>query len=372
MKPKMIPELFVLRAVACLSITLLHALNRIYPEPDAALDFVKLLLTFGTPAFVFISEMILSYSYPGDTPKTFWQKRFRYIFAPYLFFGAFYACLKAGEDWLAAGTVSMDVLWGYLWKHILLGDYHGYFILIVFQFYALHTLFNRFVRRVPAGWAIGGSLAVHLAYLAAFNFTKPPAFAGADYIWEKLYWLPFAGWLFYFALAYYCGRHYERFRQWVSRYGGWSIAAAVVAGIVVYAMQSSGILTKISSKRVDMVFLTVSLVFLICFVVSKLRRLPPVFVWISQYSFGIYLLHPLWMALLFVPLQMFPEAGDGWTGLVILFAGSMLLSVWSAYILNKFRWGPYFVGKINTELRQKADLSSASTQSKETGAATRA
>lgn len=352
MKPKMIPEMFVLRAVACLSITLLHALNRTYPSSDSVLDFVKLALTFGTPAFVFISEMILSYSYPNETPKSFWQKRIRYIFVPYLLFGAFYACMKAAEDWLAAGTISMAVLWDYLWRHILLGDYHGYFILIIFQFYLLHSLFTRHIRNSSPGRVLFVSLLINLAYLGFFNFAPVPSFAGAGYIWEKMFWLPFAGWLFYFSLAYYCGRNYEKFSKMLSAFGGWSIPALIGSGCLAYVLQASDILAKISSKRVDMVFVTVSLVLFVCFVVSKMRKTPAFFVWISKYSFAIYLLHPLWMAVMLVPLQKIPSIASNWIGMTVLFIGSLLGSVWAAYMLNKFRWGPYFIGKISSETRQ--------------------
>lgn len=372
MKPKMIPEMFVLRAAACLSITLLHALNRIYPDPNALLDFVKLLLTFGTPAFVFISEMILSYSYPDDTPKSFWRKRIQYIFVPYLLFGAFYALMKASEDWFAAGEISPAVLWSYLWRHILLGDYHGYFILIVFQFYLLHTLFNRYIRRASPGIVLFLSLAINLIYLASFNFTRAPSFAEASYIWEKMYWLPFAGWLFYFSLAYYCGRNYEKFHKLVSKYGGWSIPATVVAGSIAYMLQAYDVLSKISSKRVDMVFVTASLIFLICFSVSKVQRLPPFFVWVSKYSFGIYLLHPLWMAVMVIPMQKNPEIATNWIGMTILFIGSVFGSIGVAYMLNKFRWGPYFIGKISPDIQQRSASRPSAASSSDKSAATRA
>lgn len=370
LKPRLIPELFVLRTVACLSLTLLHALNRIYPESGLAMDFVKLALTFGTPAFIFISEMILSYSYPDDMPKSFWRKRFSFVFMPYLLFGAFYAVMKAAEDWLSAGGVSLLVLWNYLWKHIVLGDYHGYFILIVFQFYLLHSFYNKYMRNISPLWVVVISLLVNLGYLAVFNFLPPPSFPGAGYIWSKMHWLPFAGWMFYFSLAYYCGRYYEKFKGVIYQYGWWSIPAIAVAGSYAYWMQTSGIINKISSKRVDMIALTVCLIAFICFAVAKMRKLPPFFVWLSRYSFGIYLLHPLLMAVLIVPLQRIPIIGVNWMGMMILFVTSVVGSILIAYLLNRFRWGPYLIGKTGEDMKKNSHPSQVSLQGSEKSIAT--
>jgi membrane-bound acyltransferase YfiQ involved in biofilm formation len=363
LRPKLIQELFVLRCIACLSITLLHALNRVYPETGSAMDFAKLVLTFGTPAFVFISEMILSYSYPEETPKSFWQKRVKYIFVPYLLFGVLYAFLKSAEEWLAAGTISIDVLLNYLWRHIVLGDYHGYFILIIFQFYLLHALFNRFIRNWTPLRVIGISLAINLAYLSIFNFTQTPGFYGANYIWTKMFWLPFAGWLFYFSLAYYCGKYYEHFKERLTKYGKWSFMAVAVTGTCSYLLLSNDVIPVISSKRVDMVLFTVSLIFFLCYIVSKVRDLHPVIMWVSKYSFGIYLLHPLFMAVMFIPLQAIPAIRSNWIGIAALFISSILASVFVTYLLNKTRWGPYLIGKIGI-VSQKRSVPAVSASEK--------
>ena len=57
-------EIFMLRAVACLSIVLVHSLavaqsgiSNISDYLDIVVNSVRVLLTFGTPTFVFISML---------------------------------------------------------------------------------------------------------------------------------------------------------------------------------------------------------------------------------------------------------------------------------------------------------------------------
>lgn len=86
MERKMNSEMFVLRSVACLSIALLHALYRVYDDGNTPwVESVGLLLTFGTPVFVFISQFVLSFAYPNEIPARFWEKRIKYILLPYFF-----------------------------------------------------------------------------------------------------------------------------------------------------------------------------------------------------------------------------------------------------------------------------------------------
>lgn len=86
MERKLNSEMFVLRSIACLSIALLHALYRVYDDGNTPwVESVGLLLTFGTPVFVFISQFVLSFAYPDGIPAKFWEKRIKYILLPYFF-----------------------------------------------------------------------------------------------------------------------------------------------------------------------------------------------------------------------------------------------------------------------------------------------
>ncbi|TBL70828.1 acyltransferase family protein [Paenibacillus thalictri] len=349
-----INEAFVLRSVACLSILLLHAVTRTVPEGQHAVDLLKLMLTFGTPTFVFISELILSFSYPASTPKSFWKGRLKYLLMPYILFGAFYALVKAVDVSMSEKTPLLLNFFQFLWRHLLLGEYHGYFILIIFQFYVLHLVFNRYVRdRLSSKLVIPAALIINLAYLAFFNFVKEPPIPFSYYIWDKLYWFPFPGWLFYFAVAYYAGRNYKAFSQALSRYGGLLLAFVVLSALGLYAMLHFNYLTVISSKRLDMVFFTTAMILALFWLSSRLKQPPRFLVWISRYSFGIYLIHPFFTAILFKMMSKWMPIDNPVINIAILSAGSLFASILVVKMLQPIPISQYVIGKIGVGTSKK-------------------
>lgn len=82
MAKNLVNEIFLLRAFACLAVVVIHSINSVfanfgirkvpeYMEINNVLFVIQILLMFGTPMFVFISEFILANAYKGDAPKGF-------------------------------------------------------------------------------------------------------------------------------------------------------------------------------------------------------------------------------------------------------------------------------------------------------------
>ncbi|TNJ66696.1 hypothetical protein FE784_09015 [Paenibacillus hemerocallicola] len=351
MERKLIPEMFALRSIACLCLVFRNSTNRAFPESSFLGNFFELLLTFGTPAFVFISEMILARSYREAVDRSFWEKRIKYILAPYFLFGAFYAVMKSVQSWAESGEFVLGTLVTYLWRHVLIGDYHGYFILIIFQFYALHSLMRKFDSIYSPLSVVLISFAINITYLGFFNFIPSPEHPVMQYIWAKFYWIPFPGWLLYYVVAYYCGTRYEAFKEILRKYGHWSLLAVPATAALCWLALQYGWIEHVSSKRIDMLFFTISVIFLICYIVSRVKKVPSILVGISRYSFGIYLLHPLFLAMMIIPLQMLRLTG--WLTASLLFFGCVGCSMVAAHVLNLTKWGPYFVGKIGKSEREQ-------------------
>ena len=112
----------------------------------------------------------------------------------------------------------MSAFGQYWWKHLLLGDYHGYFILIILQFYVLHYFFHENLKKWSPKIVLPVSFMISALYLGFFNFTPSIQTSVGQYIWDKFYWIPFLGWLFYFTLAYYSGRYYPTFVSYLKSY----------------------------------------------------------------------------------------------------------------------------------------------------------
>lgn len=348
----LVNEMFLLRSIACLSILMLHVLDRVYLDQSETVNGLSVLLTFGTPAFVFISEFIIAYSYRNRPIGSFWRNRIHFIFLPYLFFGVFYAAAKAFES-AGLGSGFGSAFFTYTWRHILLGDYHGYFILIIFQFYALHLLFHSYLKKASPKKVIAGSFLINAAYLSFFNFVPPLNVPFADYIWTQLYWVPFLGWVFYFTLAFYSGHFIEEFQKLLVKYRHWTTVATVAFGALSISLYHLDVMPIVSSKRVDMLLFTASMIFFLYSHAMLLKRIPRFFSWVSQYSFGIYLFHPFFLAI-FAAVSFLWQDLPPLLTIPGLFFACIGLCALTIYLFNKWTFGAYMVGKVGISQKRPA------------------
>lgn len=367
---KLIDEIFVLRSTACLAIVFLHAIQsammKFNMENDPSLHIasnmlfvLQILMMFGTPMFVFISEFIISYSYGYKTPKSFLIKRVKYILIPYIFMGIFYSI---AYPIIHSSTLDLKSILMVAYKNVFMGYYHGYFVLIIFQFYLLHNVFSKYIA-TKYSWklVVSVSILINVIYLSFFNFVEPTLFFSditseiEDLWYVILYRLPFFAWLSYFTVAYYCGRNIKKFLTFIKTYSKFVILAPLITGGIVMLLCVTGILQFMQSKRVDIIFYTLSCTFFLFYFAQKFKKIPLIFIKISKYSFGIYLLHPFFQVL--IKEKFLHSFSFSYLNLIfyIVFVfiigltGPMLIT----YLLNKIPIGPYLVGKIGKDKRDQ-------------------
>lgn len=357
MKRTMINEIYFIRAIACLCVVLVHSMTmtqhnyNLLSSTDDALYLFKLTIMFATPVFVMISEFLLSYSYPDRLPKAFWKKRILYIFIPYLIIAAVYSIYP-----LVVGT---GFTWGrfieVFFQKTVLGSWHGYFVLIIFQFYALHFLLKNIFDRFPPFLMIALSLFVNMFYLSIYNFGW---FYDISLILNlrDYYKLPFLGWIFYFTVAYYAGKHIDAFLGFIQKYKYYIVAGAVLTGMIPLLMRLNRIYSVVSSKRFDIVLYTFFIFCILYLIARKWKKTPTIVMWISSSSYGIYLLHPLFQYNTFDILQSMPFYTNFGVHILLLFfigvGGPILLT----YLLNKIPYGALVVGKFNIP-KQRSETS---------------
>ena len=143
----------------------------------------------------------------------------------------------------------------------MLGDYHGYFILIIIQFYILHYYFHYHLSRWNPKIVLPLSFLISAAYLGFFNFVPAVQTPVGQYVWDKFYWIPFLGWLFYFTLAYYCGHYYTAFMKLLKGYSKAVVVAPILIAVMSVLLFNLGIFSKISSKQIDILFFATSMIF---------------------------------------------------------------------------------------------------------------
>ncbi|WP_158736709.1 acyltransferase family protein [Alteribacillus sp. YIM 98480] len=338
-KERVINEIFWIRALACLAVVVIHSVNTtlnnygsvISQTDNHLLISVRFAVFFGTPAFVFISEMLLAHVYPENLPQGFFRKRIKYLLFPFIFVGIIFAFIM-NDTWSEIGTG--------IFLNVFAGNYTGYFILVIFQFYILHYFFHRHLKKWEPKTVLIFSLLINIAYLSVFNFTEAPGNLIADYIWERGYWLVFFGWVFYFTLGYYCGVNYHSLKKKLLAYKWLVLLLPMISLLTVFILTRAEVLDVVSSKRVDNIFYTVSIIFLIILLTSRLQSVPKWVSFISKYSFNIYLLHKVFLYYLPViegmsPLMYFIAA----------FAFAVGSSVVASWFVSSFNWSSYFIGK---------------------------
>ncbi|WP_017813226.1 acyltransferase family protein [Paenibacillus shenyangensis] len=345
---KTIEEISVIRAIACLSVVLLHSIK--FSTSDSAEGITEFslwtlagLLSFGTSTFVFISALVLAYSYPNQLPVNFYSKRLKYLLIPFACMGIFYAIISGiMNGWSIPKLIVYNML----------GAYHGWFVLVIFQFYILHQLFNRYIKRISPLIVLSVSLLINIVYLAFFNLVPPISDNQyIAYIWDRGYWMPFTGWLFYFSLAYYCGKNYRQFLDKLVKYRVWIYAALPVSiAVIVYnnAFSSFGF----GSKRVDMLLFTVVMIFILFLAFRKVNKIAPVINMISQYSFGIYLVHWFYLEMMDLAIETL-SIPLGYLEIPLLFFAGIVCCIVTINIFNRVPFGKYVVGRIN--VRKKAE-----------------
>jgi len=332
-------EIFWLRCIACLAVVLGHAAYSgvlLFPENNQSshlLTAFRMATMFATPTFVFISEFLFAKSYQNGLPRGFFKTRLKYLLIPYLIMAVVYALVFS--EYLKVSTISIEIF-----KNIFLGNFVAYFILIIFQFYLLHFLLHKKMLIWNIKKILLISLLVNITYLGIFNFIPAPSNSLIQYFWNRGHWILAPGWIFYFTLGYYSGRYYDQLLSFLSKHKNKTLMTPFVLLFFVLLLRYLELPDVNSSKRIDVLFYTISIIFLIMFLTSKVKFPPRIVMFISNYSFSIFLLHKL------IVDTMGRIGNNVYIHVLVIFILGITSSVVTSYLLNKFPFGKYIVGKV--------------------------
>lgn len=331
--------IFWMRTIACLSIVCIHSITTTFSkmnhvEHDTLIRLIQLLLMFSTPLFVFISEFLLAKNYHVNTKPGFFKEKLIYLGIPYILInlGISYFYLKP------------DSLQQYIRN---VGDtmFHGgaitYFIVIIFQFYALHYLFAKYLVKLKPLPIVIGSIIFATIYWAFRQFWPQPDLPIIGLFWEREGWMLFFGWVSYFLLGFYIGIYYETFMTQIKKYTWAIILGTLLAITILVTNYVSGFSTWVESKRFDIPFY-VTMVILMFFLFSAYIKYVPKFIlYISNYSFCIYAIHYF-----FVHDLGLLNGDNPFKNIVFNLIITLCLSICVAYLFNLFKFGKYIVGGI--------------------------
>ena len=308
-----------IRAIACLSVVWVHSITRVtsmYEMSTTSLQIAKLVqltFIFATPMFVMISIYILSYSYKDSAPKGFWKKRILYILIPYFTISVLYSLYYN----LITGF-SFEYFAGMLRQYILLSGWSGYFILIIFQFYILHFLFNRYQHKVNPYFISAIAIVINILYNYYVSFLPPPNEA-LELLWHQYGRLLFPGWIAFFVVAYYAGRYTKQWKNFLSKAGPGLIVMTLFLLLYSYYNEYVGNLMVVSSRRNDILLYTIFLFLSFLYITASFKTVPVLVKLISKYSFAIYLLHFMFIDI-FARFQPFELSAIAFAVLAFFFA----------------------------------------------------
>ena len=331
--------IFWMRALACLSIVLIHAITTTFIQSDnigkgTLIRVIQLLLMFSTPLFVFISEFLLAKNYHTSIKKGFFKDML-------LFLGIPYVCINIGISYFYFKPKTFTEFLGFLESTMFHGAAVTYFIVIILQFYILHFLFSKYlVNRNPILMVLF-SVLFATVYWGIRQFIPQPESPILAWFWDREGWMLFLGWLSYFILGFYTGIYYEKLMANIKKYTWLILLGTLLSTAFLIFNYVSGVSTWVESKRFDIPIYVTMIILLFFLFSAYFKYVPKFIIFISNYSFCIYLLHYF-----FVNQLGLLREDSAIRNIVFTFIITVTVSICLAYLINQFKWGKYIIGGI--------------------------
>ncbi|MFD2166341.1 acyltransferase family protein [Thalassotalea euphylliae] len=326
-------EFNMVRACACLSIVFLHSMfflpNTVPEGSRDYFDLVRVLLCFATPAFVMLSEALIARSYSEKLPEKFLSKRLKFILAPFIAFAFISELVKVvvvGEPFDPERL-----------KRYLMGEYHGWFVVVIVQFYILHMVIVKL--KLSQLSIILLSLAICYVH---YKYITPHV----DHRDFKFY---VSTWAAFFCCGYFIGRHYKHVIQFI-RDNKALTHGVVLVGVGISAINFFYDGKEVHSKLFENIPLTISLFCM--FLLYGLRFGD--YWWVqtvSRSSYGVYLAH--WPIIIIYTTYLPIDNLVYWQSVPLLFLMTIVTSLVFIRVFNKVPFGDYIVGKDNYRAPKK-------------------
>jgi peptidoglycan/LPS O-acetylase OafA/YrhL len=319
-----LPELNLARALAIMAVIMVHATSSVTVDLDKqsslypVYNFLNIFFRVGTPTFIFLSSFVLFYSYADRDLSSkllakFYRNRVLYIFTPYFLFSIIYFALVLIFYHNISQINVADTLLSFLQKLATGKVYaHLYFVFVNLQFYIMFPAILWLFKTRP-------KLLVHAVWL---GFAVQWLFFYLNhYFWH----VPYKGsWAFtyfsYYCLGAYIGVYYQSVLDALRGFGKYLLWGAWLAAgaFHVYVYHMYRIYGKAWNTQIFELawnahtILTALVIFHAVF--ALYRRIPTLLRktlgHLGAHSFGIYLLHPLILAV--YRKVALPQGGEAW------------------------------------------------------------
>lgn len=298
-----------IRAVTTLAVISVHSVFFTNPPNSIGAGAIISLLHYTREAFMFMTGLVLFYSYYPQLGSIFhfWAKRFYLIGLPYVLWSAIYVAV-GNPIWKPLAYfkhLGSALLTGSAW-------YHLYYLLVTMQIYLLLPVMVWALRKAARwhGWILLASALLQLGITAVDQYALPThGWLGQLFQYRGMEWFSYQ---FYILLGALAAIHLEELNRWVSAHrrlllGGWLASVALAwawYGWNLWVLHES----VIDASAVLQPFMVPYCFFWILTLyrwglwwgqAGSQHWLRPLINGISRQSFGIYLIHPfiLWLQL---------------------------------------------------------------------------
>lgn len=313
----------------------------------------------GVPVFFLLSGLVLFYSYykkpfTVETMMDFYKKRIKFIIVPYVMICLLYYTFSVVLNAYVAGT-SIQFSVGTLLQEITLtgGSFmHLYFLYVLIQFYLIFPIIMFVFKKVTTNvwFVIIGALAVQFGWF----------FVNKNFLQVENRSIIFLTYFAFFVIGGILGVHYNRImaemKQWsrLLLVGLFAVSAAVMVyyDILLQTYNRTGMYADIFKIAYGFemfwtalgLFAALGLVAIgQWFVQWDMTKLNNFFVFVSSISFGIYLIHPLFLSLWDVYFMLKQPNIHLWV--LMMVPTVTILSVIFSYVVGKWKYGWILIGK---------------------------
>jgi len=385
-----IREIDYLRGFAIISVFLLHAVSQFGPIINTSLNFSNVpffyflfspFLEFGVALFFFISGFVLSRKYYGSfSIRHFYLRRAKSIIIPYVIFSLLYitfpfftqSSFNLNRAVFSLLTASGNII---LW-----------FIFVIMMFYLSYPLIIRlyayFEDRKKTGALL---LLVFLVssfsstFALKYNFDLFQSFRSENLLSVYFsYLLLFTSSSFFFVAGIYSGRNLKYLRERmhpiaqhrkiifllpvafgciISIFLSWeSLTLGEMAFYIgdysgMSAMPIFHIFVFAALDLVSFLLILAALFVISIYMTEKKNPLSVGIGSLGKYSFGIYLIHVLFLELLYKAFLSIGIASSLWLSLPLLIFAGLALSYTSIYLIGRLPYSELVIGRTQKTAR---------------------